>query len=120
MYCATKSISGNQCTVFCAIQKEKGWEFNCQRARVEEKDEKGDLQLDNSDVPYTREIYDALCMRYEEPHGNNRWDSPLFVVFPGDELDMEGIYGALYESKPLPPNKSTENVSCVERVVIYY
>lgn len=76
--------------------------------------------MDNSDVPYTREIYDALCMRYEEPHGNNRWDSPLFVVFPGDELDMEGIYGALYESKPLPPNKSTENVSCEEGVVIYY
>ncbi|XP_017470802.1 PREDICTED: protein KTI12 homolog [Rhagoletis zephyria] len=48
-------------------------------------------------------------MRYEEPHGNCRWDSPLFVVFPDDALILEAIYGALYEFKTLPPNQSTQN-----------
>ncbi|XP_036343643.1 protein KTI12 homolog [Rhagoletis pomonella] len=56
----------------------KAWEFNQQRAGADVLDDR----VDNSNVPYTREIFDALCMRYEEPHGNCRWDSPLFVVFP--------------------------------------
>lgn len=61
-------------------------------------------------TPYTRECFDGLEMRFEEPHSNSRWDSPLFVVYPGDELDFDGIYNALYTRKPLVPNRSTENV----------
>ncbi|XP_017462370.1 PREDICTED: protein KTI12 homolog, partial [Rhagoletis zephyria] len=82
--------------------KARAWEFNQQRTVLDDR-------VDNSNVPYTREIFDALCMRYEEPHGNCRWDSPSFVVFPDDALNLETIYGALYESKPLPPNQSTQN-----------
>lgn len=59
--------------------------------------------LDNSNVPYTREIFDALCMRYEEPQSNNRWDSPLVVALPEDTLDVEAIYKALYERQAPHP-----------------
>lgn len=107
MFCATKAARSTQCTLFCGIQEARAWEFNQQRTGADVLDD----QVDNSNVPYTREIFDALCMRYEEPHGNCRWDSPLFVVFPDDALDLEAIYGALYESKPLPPNQSTQNVN---------
>lgn len=67
--------------------------------------------MDNSNIPYTKEIFDALCLRYEEPNDNCRWDHPLFVIFPEDVLNFEGIYDALFSSKPLPPNQSTQNVS---------
>ncbi|XP_055857404.1 protein KTI12 homolog [Episyrphus balteatus] len=110
LFCATKAARGTQCTLFCGIQKDKAWEFNCQRTEEETNlNADDDSKLNNSNIPYTREIFDALCMRFEEPHGNCRWDKPLFVVFPEDQLDCDGIYSSLFDSAPLPPNMSTQN-----------
>ncbi|XP_065362841.1 protein KTI12 homolog [Calliphora vicina] len=112
LFCATKSAKSNQCTLFCGIQKDRAWEFNQQRCDEEVSDlsKVEDVsKLDNSNIPYSREIFDGLCMRFEEPHGNCRWDSPLFVAFPDDTLEFEAIFSALFESKPLPPNMSTQN-----------
>ncbi|XP_067636386.1 protein KTI12 homolog isoform X2 [Eurosta solidaginis] len=112
LFCATKAARSTQCTLFCGIQPTRAWDFNQQRTDddlVKCGDSADDQFVDNSNVPYSREIFDALCMRFEEPHGNCRWDSPLFVVFPDDTLDFGAIYSALYESKPLPPNQSTQN-----------
>ncbi|KAH8235492.1 hypothetical protein KR032_001410 [Drosophila birchii] len=110
LYCATKAARTTQCTLFCCIPQEQAWSFNNQRAAPDAvpQDTEGE-PLDNSDVPYTREIFDALCMRYEEPQSNNRWDSPLVVALPEDTLDVEAIYKALYETQPLPANLSTQN-----------
>lgn len=58
---------------------------------------------------YSREIFDALWMRFEEPISTNRWDSPLFAVTPNDRLNMEDIYSALYEKKPPQANQSTQH-----------
>ena len=44
-------------------------------------------------------------MRFESPENRNRWDSPLFVVLPEDELPCQQIYDALYDRKAPPPNK---------------
>lgn len=109
LFCATKAARSTQCTLFCGIQETRAWEFNQQRTGEDVVPSGTNNITDNSNVPYTREIFDALCMRFEEPHGNCRWDSPLFVVFPDDTLELEAIHGALYESKPLPPNQSTQN-----------
>ncbi|KAH8366936.1 hypothetical protein KR200_005368 [Drosophila serrata] len=111
LYCATKASRTTQCTLFCCIPQEQAWTFNTQRTAPDEVPQETETgqPLDNSDVPYTREIFDALCMRYEEPQSNNRWDSPLVVALPEDTLDVEGIYKALYETQPLPPNLSTQN-----------
>lgn len=65
---------------------------------------------DNSSVPYTREIFDALNLRYEEPIANNRWDKPLFTLLPESQIPSEEVYSALYEKKPPPPNLATQNV----------
>jgi len=46
-------------------------------------------------------------MRYEQPNSQNRWDSPLFIVHPEDELPLEQIDAALWKSKAPPPNAST-------------
>lgn len=112
LYCASKAVRTTQCTFFCAIQTARAWEFNTRRSDAEEPvDETRADGVGNGNVAYSKEIFDALCLRYEEPHGNNRWDSPLFTVFPDDHLDVDTIYGALFESKPPPPNKSTQSVS---------
>lgn len=111
LYCATKSARTAQCTIFCGISKDNAWQFNCNRSKTEQNLNGSDEEINNADVMYTQEIFDALCLRFEEPHGNSRWDSPLFTIFPEDEVNFDGIYKALFESTLPPPNKSTQNVS---------
>jgi protein KTI12 len=95
IYCATKAARTTQLTIYCAIDREKSWNFNENRADEEEK--------------YTKEVFDALWMRYEEPNSSNRWDSPLFTVTPDESLNVDEIYSFLYEKKPPPANQSTQN-----------
>ncbi|XP_017055057.1 protein KTI12 homolog [Drosophila ficusphila] len=111
LYCMTKASRTTQCTLFCCIPQDQAWTFNCHRTATDELpgDSETEQPADNSEVPYTRETFDALCRRYEEPQSNNRWDSPLLVTLPEDTLDMDAIYKALYETQPLPPNQSTQN-----------
>lgn len=68
---------------------------------------------DNAPTSYTRECFDGIYMRFEEPQSTCRWDSPLFVVYPNDKLDCDAIYDALFKATPLVPNQSTQNVSCI-------
>lgn len=90
------------------MPKEKAWDFNQQRNAA---DEIGDTsELNNSSVPYTREMFDALILRYEEPIANNRWDKPLFTILPESTINFDDVNAALYESKPPPPNLATQNV----------
>ncbi|ALC49852.1 CG3587 [Drosophila busckii] len=107
LFCQTKSARTTQCTLFCCISQEKAWEFNIKRSGSDLLGEQ--TKPNNSHVPYSREVFDSLCMRYEEPQSNNRWDSPLVVALPEDNLNMEDIYMALYETKSLVPNLSTQN-----------
>ncbi|XP_030567986.1 protein KTI12 homolog [Drosophila novamexicana] len=111
LFCMTKAARTTQCTVFTCIPQEQAWAFNMQRNEPDRLDPAASSEqpLNNSNVPYTREIFDALCMRYEEPHSNSRWDSPLYVALPEDSIDLEGIYKSLFETQPLPPNQSTQN-----------
>lgn len=108
LYCASKAARSTQCTVFCAMPKEKAWEFNQQRNAADEIDDTS--ELNNSSVPYTREIFDALLLRYEEPIANNRWDKPLFTILPESTINFDDVNAALYEMKPPPPNLATQNV----------
>lgn len=49
-----------------------------------------------------------IC-RYEDPDGKNRWDSPLFYIYPETELDTAAIYASLFKKGPPKPNQSTQN-----------
>ncbi|XP_076763635.1 protein KTI12 homolog [Xylocopa sonorina] len=93
IYCMTKLYKTPQCTVFCDIPIEHAWLWNENRSESER---------------YSREIFDALVMRYEAPNSKNRWDSPLFAVSAEDELKLEEIYKSLYEVKAPKPNLSTQ------------
>jgi len=95
LFCASKANKCTQCTVQTEINRDMAWAFNENRDEPTEK--------------YTREVFDALLMRYENPEGKNRWDSPLFMVFPDDTLDVKAISACLFDKKPPPPNQSTQN-----------
>lgn len=79
------------------INRDVAWKFNINRK--------------NPDEEYDRNTFDALFARYEIPDGKNRWDAPLFLVFPQDELNKDAIYNCLFNKEPPPPNMSTQNVS---------
>lgn len=104
LYCASKEHRTTKVTIHCAISKEQAWEFNTSRSGQQN-------ELDANAVGYSREIFDALCLRYEEPNSMSRWDSPLITLFPDDELDFANIYSQLFDKKPPPPNQSTQSVS---------
>lgn len=111
LYCASKETRNNKITLFCGITKEQAWEFNQKRTVTTQDLEVAVEKLDNSHVAYTKEIFDLVCQRFEEPQSNNRWDSPLFVCFPDEKLDVEGIEAAIFSKKPPKPNQSTQSVS---------
>lgn len=112
MYCASKAARSTQCTIFCALPTETAWNFNQQRNAADVIEDIN--EYDNSSVPYTREIFDALTLRYEEPIANNRWDSPLFTILPESKINFDDVNAALYEKKPPPPNLATQNVRKIE------
>lgn len=93
IYCMTKLYKNPQCTIHCDIPIEHAWLLNEKRPENEQ---------------YSREIFDALVMRYETPNSKNRWDSPLFSVSTEDELKFDEIYKSLYEVKAPKPNLSTQ------------
>lgn len=93
IFCGTKANKCNQCTVHTEINRDQAWKFNENR----------------DDEKYDRNTFDALLMRYEEPNGSNRWDSPLFMVFPEQELDKDAVYISLFKKKAPKPNMSTQN-----------
>ncbi|KAL1516659.1 hypothetical protein ABEB36_000542 [Hypothenemus hampei] len=95
LFCGTKANKSTQCTVHAEINREEAWSFNEIR--------------DNEEEKYTRNTFDALVMRYEDPDKKNRWDSPLFTVYPGSDLDTSSIYASLFNKNAPKPNQSTQN-----------
>jgi len=91
LYCVTKSAQTPHCVIWCDIAKEKALELN----------------LSKENGQYSEKLMNELMMRYEEPNGQSRWDSPLFTVQIDGELDLEDIDCALFKSKAPPPNLST-------------
>ncbi|XP_066155266.1 protein KTI12 homolog [Euwallacea fornicatus] len=95
LFCGTKANKNTQCTVHTEINRDQAWGFNESRENEEEK--------------YCKETFAALVMRYEDPDGKNRWDSPLFTIYPQTDLDFSQIYSSLFKKAPPKPNQSTQN-----------
>ena len=95
IYCLSKASKTTQATVHCDLSPEDALAFNAAR----------DAAADR----YSREVFDALVMRYEAPVATNRWDAPLFLAMKGRDLDLEAVHDALFLRKAPPPNQSTQN-----------
>ncbi|XP_060560843.1 protein KTI12 homolog [Ruditapes philippinarum] len=92
LYCVTKESQTTQCLIHCNTDSVTASQWNLQRDPSEQ---------------YSQEIFDGLVMRFEEPNGSNRWDSPLFIVQKDDTLPLEAISDTLLKRKPPPQNAST-------------
>lgn len=65
---------------------------------------------------YERDVFENLILRYEEPNGMARWDSPLFTVpyddvTPPSEAIWEALIGSDGQVKTVKPNQATVAVS---------
>lgn len=73
----------------------------------------------NTDA-YPDDVFDNLIVRYEEPNGMARWDSPLFTVPHGDGApDVAGIWAALVGATKAPQNYATVLTPAVENDYLY-
>lgn len=69
---------------------------------------------------YTKQVFDELIMRYEEPNAMTRWDSPCFNVFHSDEVaPIDDIWNALVNRKIARPNAATLMKPAVEGDYLY-
>ncbi|XP_067936391.1 protein KTI12 homolog [Watersipora subatra] len=91
LHCITKAAQTPHCVLWCDIGKDRALELNHQRSKDK----------------YSDKLMEELIMRYEEPNGQTRWDSPLFILQIDNDLALEPIEDALFKSKPPPPNMST-------------
>lgn len=49
--------------------------------------------------PYTEDLLKDLFSRLEEPIQSNRWDCPLYTIYPGEEPPYDDICISLFEGK---------------------
>ena len=48
---------------------------------------------------FSEDLLVDLSNRMETPNPNNRWDSPLYTIWPHEELPIEAINGSLFKEK---------------------
>lgn len=96
MFCIAKTGKETFCVLYCDAVETDAWQWNL--------DSKNRRQ-------YSKAEFDALLDRYECPDSKNRWDSPLFILHPEEEIDISAVAAALLERNPGKANQSTVTVS---------
>lgn len=94
LFCVSKHLKSTHCVLLCGTPSETAKEWNSKREEGEK---------------YSDDIFDALVVRFEPPDSQNRWDNPLFTIYPDDPLPTQAILDTLLHRKPPPPNQSTQS-----------
>lgn len=94
LHCVVKSHKTLHCLVQSAVHQDLCVTWNNNRLEPNK---------------YSEKVCRELIMRFEAPDSRSRWDSPLFTVFPDQDLPLEEIHNALFTRKAPPPNQSTMN-----------
>lgn len=93
LYCEAKNLGTTYCVIQVIAPTDKCFQWNAARPESERWEEN---------------LIKALIMRFEEPNGLNRWDSPLIpVTFDDVELPFEEIWKSIVLKKPPKPNHAT-------------
>lgn len=85
LWCLARAAGIRYCVVYCDVE-----ETHCRKWN-EERREKGEANYDDS-------IFEDLVRRFEKPDSRNRWDSPLFELWPhrdGTEKSSAAIVDAV-------------------------
>ncbi|XP_019127828.1 protein KTI12 homolog [Larimichthys crocea] len=94
LFCLIKHAQTPHCLVYCLTSDDESSTWNTNRDAAEQ---------------YTKDIFDALVLRFEAPDSRNRWDNPLFTILKDDTLPYEAISDALFKRKAPPANQSTQS-----------
>uniref|UniRef100_A0A5B6YVZ7 Protein KTI12 homolog n=1 Tax=Davidia involucrata TaxID=16924 RepID=A0A5B6YVZ7_DAVIN len=90
LWCLARAAGIRYCVLYCDVEETHCVKWNGERREVGESS-------------YDDEIFEDLLRRFEKPDGRNRWDSPLFELWPskdGIEKTSAAILGAvLYLTK---------------------
>lgn len=120
LWCLARASGIRYCVVFCDVE-----ETHCRKWN-EERRERGE-------DAYEDRIFDDLVRRFERPDNRNRWDSPLFEIWPhrdGIEKSSAAVADAVSyltkkvdsksrDVKVLQPTIATQNVRFSETNSLY-
>lgn len=93
LYCEAKGMVTTHCVIQVLASLDTALEWN-----------------KSNPNPWDPKVIQELNMRYEEPSGQTRWDSPLFPLvsdYPDETIPIDEIWDALVLKKPPPPNPAT-------------
>lgn len=120
LWCLARAAGIRYCVVFCDVEEPHCREWNRER-------------MDRGEAAYDEKIFDDLVSRFERPDRRNRWDSPLFELFPwkdGVEKSSVAISEAVLhltkkvdsktrDVKILQPTIATQNAKFSEANSLY-
>ncbi|KAJ0972140.1 hypothetical protein J5N97_020099 [Dioscorea zingiberensis] len=72
LWCLARAAGIRYCVLFCDTKEDFCREWNKNRA-------------DKGESSYDVDIFEDLVRRFEKPDKRNRWDSPLFELFPSND-----------------------------------
>lgn len=93
LYCEAKGLGTTHCVIQTMASLETCLEWN-----------------QSNPTPWDPKVINELSMRYEEPNGVLRWDSPLFNLVSDDieeTIPINEVWNALVMKQPPPPNSAT-------------
>lgn len=120
LWCLARATGIRYCVVFCDVEETQCQKWNEQRR------EKGEAAYDDA-------IFEDLARRFERPERRNRWDCPLFELWPSKDgvqkssaaiLDAISYLTKIVDSKTrdvkiLQPTIATQNTKFSEANSLY-
>lgn len=95
MFCLARTAKSSYCVLFCDNDLNSCIEQNAQQPEPS--------------LRFSEGLLKDLFSRMEMPNSNNRWDSPLYTVWPHEELPVEAINGSLFkDAKKMKEPVSTQ------------
>ncbi|VEU21073.1 DEKNAAC101964 [Brettanomyces naardenensis] len=93
LFCESKNLGTTYCVIQVIAPNQVCFDWNSSRPEG---------------CRWDTDLLNALIMRFEEPDGRNRWDSPLIPISYDDkELPFDDIWRSIVLKKPPKPNHST-------------
>ena len=95
LFCFSRTAKSTHCVLYCDNDLE-----SCKEQNLMQTDPK---------MKFSEALLLDLASRMEVPNSNSRWDSPLYTVWPHEDLPIEAIHGSLFkEAKKMKDPISTK------------
>jgi protein KTI12 len=83
MFCLARTAKSTYCVLYCDNDLNSCIEQN--------------QKQENPQYKFSEDLLKDLFSRMEMPNSSKRWDSPLYTVWPHEELPVEAIHGSLFK-----------------------